>query len=96
MKVTEEDLDDLMDDLVEAKDEGGRVGAVASFIAGLTPNGPIPSFLDDAFDRAEAEVYDAAYGKAKKWAQKAFQRDPAKRAERRKRRQARRRARRKG
>jgi hypothetical protein len=86
VRVTESQLEALAEDVADAEDEDARVGAVAEFIAAITPNGPVPSFLDPLIDKAEAEAYTRLYRGARKWVTKIFKRDPKKRAERRKKR----------
>lgn len=90
LEVTEAQLEVLAEDVADANDEDSRVGAVAAFIAAITPNGPVPSFLDPLIDKAEAEAYTRLYRGAKKWVRKIFKRDPEKRVERRIRRRAKR------
>ena len=90
LTVTESDLEALAEDIADAEDEESRVGAVAEFIAALTPNGPVPGFLSPLVDRAEAEAYTRIYRAAKSWVNDKFKRDPKRRAERRARRRDRR------
>lgn len=90
MKAPTEEALELLADVIDADDEEDRVQVVAEFIASLTPNGPVPSFLNKAVDKAEANVYAAGY----KWLRRLVKRDPKKRAARRARRRAKRNARR--
>ena len=85
-----EDVEDLIDDLEDARSEDARVRAVADFLAASTPLGAIlPPPIGSLADAIESTIYEQFY----RWGRKVFKRNPAKRAARRAKRAARKAAR---
>ena len=85
-----EDVEDLIDDLEDARSEDARVKAVADFLAAGTPlDAILPPPIGSLADAAESTIYQTCY----RWTRKIFKRPPAKRAARRAKRAARKAAR---